>query len=99
VIDGLGSALFGEITVRAGVTEQSNFDGYRLIRHGEAPPVEVHILEHDDPRPRGMGEIALPPAAPALANAIFDACGVRLRKLPLAPALAAALAPATRATH
>lgn len=91
VIDGLGSALFGEITVRAGATEQSNFDGYRLIRQGEAPPVEVHILEHGDARPRGMGEITLPPAAPALANAIFDACGVRLRRLPLAPALASAL--------
>ncbi len=92
VLDGLGSALWGEITVRDGATEQSNFERYRLLRLNEAPPVEVHILEHGDERPRGMGEIALPPAPPALANAIFAACGARVRRLPLAPALAELLA-------
>ena len=81
VIDGLGSSIFGEITIRNGAAEQSNFDGYRLIRNGEVPPVEVFVVPGAQ-RPTGFGEIALPPVAPALANAIFAATGNRIRKLP-----------------
>ena len=81
VIDGLGSSLFGEITLRNGGAEQSNFDTYRLIRNAEAPPVEVFVVPSSE-RPTGFGEMALPPVGPALANAIFAASGKRIRKLP-----------------
>lgn len=81
VIDGIGTSLFGEITFRDGRIDQSNFDGYRLIRNGEVPPVEVFIVSSTE-RPTGFGEMALPPTAPALGNAIFAACGKRIRKLP-----------------
>ena len=81
IIDGLGAAMFGEITIAKGRTEQSNFDGYRLIRNREAPPIEVHIVASRE-RPTGFGEIALPPVAPAIANAVFAATGRRIRQLP-----------------
>ena len=81
VVDGLGSSLFGEITLRNGGAEQSNFDTYRLIRNAEVPPVEVFVVPSTE-RPTGFGEMALPPVGPALANAIFAASGKRIRKLP-----------------
>ena len=81
IIDGLGAAMFGEITFAKGRAEQSNFDGYRLIRNREAPPIEVHIVASRE-RPTGFGEIALPPVAPAIANAVFAATGKRIRQLP-----------------
>jgi len=81
IIYGLSAALKNEITINQGAVEQTNFDGYDPIRINEAPPIEVHLTEsHEDPG--GMGEPALPPAAPAVANAIFAACGQRLRRLP-----------------
>lgn len=82
VIDGLGTTLFGEITFRDGRIEQNNFDGYRLIRNAEVPPVEVFIVPSKE-RPTGFGEMALPPTCPALGNAIFAASGIRIRKLPM----------------
>lgn len=81
IIYGLSAALKNEITIKDGAVEQSNFDGYDPIRIHEAPPIEVHILKSAED-PGGMGEPALPPAAPAVANAIFAASGQRLRKLP-----------------
>jgi isoquinoline 1-oxidoreductase beta subunit len=81
IIYGLSAALKNEITIKNGAVEQSNFDGYDPLRIGEAPPIEVYIL-HSKEDPGGMGEPALPPAAPAVANAIFAASGQRLRKLP-----------------
>jgi isoquinoline 1-oxidoreductase beta subunit len=81
IIYGLSAALKNEITVKNGAIEQTNFDGYDPIRISEAPPIEVHLLKSKD-EPGGMGEPALPPAAPAVANAIFAACGKRVRKLP-----------------
>jgi isoquinoline 1-oxidoreductase beta subunit len=81
IIYGLSAALKNEITIKNGAVEQTNFDGYDPIRINEAPPVEVHIVpSHEDPG--GMGEPGLPPAAPAVANAIFAATGQRLRRLP-----------------
>jgi isoquinoline 1-oxidoreductase beta subunit len=82
VLDGLGAALHGEITVQGGRTDQANFDGYRLLRLGEAPPVEVHFVSSEAP-PTGLGETALPPIAPALANAVFALTGERIRRLPM----------------
>jgi isoquinoline 1-oxidoreductase subunit beta len=81
IIYGLSAALKNEITVKNGAIEQTNFDGYDPIRISEAPPIEVYLMKSKD-EPGGMGEPALPPAAPAVANAIFAACGKRVRKLP-----------------
>jgi isoquinoline 1-oxidoreductase beta subunit len=81
IIYGLSAALKNEITVKNGAVEQSNFDSYDPIRINEAPPIEVY-LTHSTNDPGGMGEPALPPIAPAVANAIFAASGQRVRKLP-----------------
>jgi isoquinoline 1-oxidoreductase beta subunit len=81
IIYGLSAALKNEITVKNGAIEQTNFDGYDPIRISEAPPIEVYLMKSKE-EPGGMGEPALPPAAPAVANAIFAACGKRVRKLP-----------------
>ncbi len=81
IIFGLSAALKNEITIKSGAVEQTNFDGYDPIRMSEAPPIEVHLM-HSREDPGGMGEPALPPAAPAVGNAIFAASGRRLRRLP-----------------
>jgi isoquinoline 1-oxidoreductase subunit beta len=62
--------------------QQSNFDGYPLLRMPDAPAVEVHVLSSPI-SPCGAGEMGIPSAAPALANAIYAATGKRLRSLPL----------------
>jgi isoquinoline 1-oxidoreductase subunit beta len=84
-LDGLSAALFGEITIARGRTVQSSFDGYRLLRNAEAPDVGVHITPSRE-KPMGYGEIALPPVAPAVANAIFNATRRRITRLPFASA-------------
>ena len=82
-IDGLSTALNLEITVKNGQIEQSNFNDYPLMRMAQLPAVvESHILPYGD-TPTGMGEMGLPSLAPALTNAIFNASGVRIRKLPI----------------
>lgn len=80
--DGLGAALGLQATFANGAVSESNFHQYPMLRMDQAPPVEVHFLESDNP-PTGLGEPALPPAAPALCNAIFAATGERIRELPL----------------
>ncbi|MGB3563122.1 MAG: molybdopterin cofactor-binding domain-containing protein [Thermoanaerobaculia bacterium] len=82
LIEGLATPLYGEITVKGGRVQQSNYDDYRLLSIAESPEIEVHILQTDNP-PAGMGEPPLPPAAPALTNAIFAATGKRIRRLPI----------------
>ncbi|HLZ43689.1 MAG TPA: molybdopterin cofactor-binding domain-containing protein [Candidatus Sulfotelmatobacter sp.] len=81
IIYGLSAALKNEITIKNGAVEQSNFDGYDPLRINEAPPIEVHLMQSKEDC-GGMGEPGLPPAAPAVANAIFAASGQRLRKMP-----------------
>ncbi len=83
VTDGLSAAWLQEITIDRGRTQQGNFDTYPLLRFTDAPQVEVHYLRTNHP-PTGMGEPALPPAIPAICNAIFAATGRRIRTLPIA---------------
>jgi isoquinoline 1-oxidoreductase beta subunit len=82
---GLSSALFEAATFEAGSVRQRNFHDYRLLRMADAPAVHVEFIASEAP-PGGLGELATPVAAPALANALFAATGRRLRHLPLAPA-------------
>lgn len=81
IIDGLGHALYGEVTLKDGIPNQQNFDTYRLIRINEIPAVEVHFVDSAI-NPTGLGEPALPPAAAAFANAFFKATGKRLYHQP-----------------
>jgi len=74
----------GEISIAGGRVEQSNFDGYRVLRMDAAPPIEVHFIESGSP-PGGLGEPGVPPIAPAVANAVFALTGKRIRTLPITP--------------
>ncbi|NDY43322.1 xanthine dehydrogenase family protein molybdopterin-binding subunit [Dissulfurirhabdus thermomarina] len=85
VLFGLGAALKEEVHFGGGGVATSNFDDYEPLRMSEAPMVEVHLVESGE-APGGVGEPGVPPVAPAVANAVFDAVGVRLRRLPLSPA-------------
>jgi isoquinoline 1-oxidoreductase beta subunit len=78
---GLSAALYGAITIRDGAVEQTNFDGYQVLRMTDMPEVEVYLVPSGDD-PGGLGEPGVPPIAPAVANAMFALNGKRLRKLP-----------------
>ena len=86
LIFGLSAALYSGITLKNGAIEQSNFHDYRILRINEAPLVEVYRIQNNE-TPGGLGEVGTAIAAPALANAIFAATGVRLRELPVDPKL------------
>jgi isoquinoline 1-oxidoreductase beta subunit len=79
---GLSAAMFSDITIKDGAFEQSNFNDYRNLRINEAPVIEVHRVINTE-SPGGLGEVGTAITAPALANAIFAATGVRLYKLPV----------------
>jgi isoquinoline 1-oxidoreductase subunit beta len=85
VIFGATAALYGEITLKDGRVEQSNFDTYQMLRMNEAPAIDVHIIESPGP-PGGIGETGTSAIVPAIANAIFAATDKRLRKMPVDPA-------------
>jgi isoquinoline 1-oxidoreductase beta subunit len=84
IIFGITAALYGQITLKNGRVEQSNFDNYRILRINEVPLVEVHIIKSIE-APGGIGEPGTAAVFPAVANAIFAATGKRLRKLPVDP--------------
>ena len=79
---GLSAAIGEEITFARGIVQQRNFPDYEPLRITAMPEVSVRLLERQA-RIGGIGEVAVPPAAPALANALFDLTGERLRTLPL----------------
>ncbi|HEX2816328.1 MAG TPA: molybdopterin cofactor-binding domain-containing protein [Phenylobacterium sp.] len=84
VVMGLTAALWGEITIKDGAPVESNFHNYRMARMVETPArIDVHLVPSGGPRWGGVGEPGLGPFAPALANAVFAATGVRVRRLPL----------------
>ena len=85
VIFGISAALYGEITVKDGRVEQTNFNTYQVLRMSEAPAIEVYLIENTE-SPGGMGEPGTSAIVPAVTNAIFAATGKRLRKLPVDPA-------------
>jgi isoquinoline 1-oxidoreductase beta subunit len=82
IVYGLTAALKTEITLKDGRVEQGNFNDYPMLRIFESPEIEVHIVASTE-HPTGVGEPGVPPAAPALANAIFAATGKRIRRLPI----------------
>jgi len=82
IIFGATAALYGEITLKDGRVEQTNFDTYRVLRMNEAPAIEVYIVKSSEP-PGGMGETGTSAIVPAVANAIFAATAKRLRKMPV----------------
>jgi isoquinoline 1-oxidoreductase subunit beta len=79
---GITAALYGEITLKDGRVEQTNFDSYQMLRINEAPAIEVHVVQSFEP-PGGMGEAGTSAIVPAVTNAVFAATGKRLRKLPV----------------
>ena len=81
VIDGLGHAMFSQLTFKNGAVEQKNYNTYRMIRMKEAPDVEVAFVNNGID-PTGLGEPALPPTGGAVANALFKATGKRLYNQP-----------------
>ncbi|WP_454845797.1 molybdopterin cofactor-binding domain-containing protein [Pseudomonas farris] len=79
---GLGFTLHSKLTFKNGQVQQSNYHDYQVLRLNEMPVVEVHIVPSSD-KPGGIGEVGVPPVAPAVANAVFALTGQRLRELPL----------------
>lgn len=81
IIDGLGHAMFGNLTFNAGAVQQNNFNNYRLIKFKEVPEIEVDFVDNGID-PTGLGEPALPPTGGAVANALFKATGKRIYEQP-----------------
>jgi len=81
-IFGLTAALYGEITLKKGRVQQSNFHDYRMLRIDQIPPIDIHLIKSDAP-PGGIGEPGTTAAIPALRNAIYAATGVALRRMPI----------------
>ena len=79
---GLTAALYGEITLKQGRVQQSNFHDYRMLRIDQVPAIDIHLIRSDAP-PGGIGETGVTAALPALRNAIYAATGVALRRMPI----------------
>jgi isoquinoline 1-oxidoreductase beta subunit len=81
ILEGLSAALYNEISIVHGKVQQDSFNSYGWIRMKDVPKIHIEFIRSSEP-PGGLGEPPLPAVAPALCNAIFAACGKRLRKLP-----------------
>jgi isoquinoline 1-oxidoreductase beta subunit len=82
LVFGLTAALYGEITIKNGRVEQSNFNDYRMLRINQMPKIDVHLIKSGEV-PGGVGETGTTAGPPALRNAIFAATGVALKRLPI----------------
>jgi isoquinoline 1-oxidoreductase beta subunit len=81
---GLGAALVEQLPIKNGVMQATNFDGYQVLRMSDMPPMDVAVISTED-RPTGIGEAGVPGVAPAIANAVAQLTGKRLRHLPMTP--------------
>ncbi|OJJ15676.1 hypothetical protein BKI52_37975 [marine bacterium AO1-C] len=82
ILEGLSVMMNAEITLKKGAVQQSNFHDYKMLRMAEAPDIEVYFIKSNKD-PMGLGEMGLPPIAPAVCNAIFKVTGKRIRNLPI----------------
>jgi CO/xanthine dehydrogenase Mo-binding subunit len=82
IIYGLSAVLYGEVTLKDGRVQQTNFHNYPVVRMPDSPTIDIHLVESDE-KPAGIGEPGTALISPAVANAVFAATGKRLRKLPL----------------
>jgi len=82
LVFGLTAALYGEITLKKGRVQQSNFHDYRMLRIDEVPKIDVHLIKSGE-APGGIGETGATASIPALRNAIYAATGVALRRMPI----------------
>jgi isoquinoline 1-oxidoreductase beta subunit len=81
---GLGAALRERITIKDGVIQETNFDSYQVMRMSDIPPMDITVISTED-HPTGIGEAGVPAVAPAIANAVAQLTGKRLRHLPMTP--------------
>lgn len=81
---GLGAALRERITIKDGVIQETNFDGYQVMRMSDIPPMDIAVISTED-HPTGIGEAGVPAVAPAIANGVAQLTGKRLRHLPMTP--------------
>ena len=81
---GLSAALLEELTVKGGAIQQTNFNDYPVLRMSDLPDIHTKIVTSDNP-PTGMGEIGVVAVGPAIANAVFQLTGKRIRNLPMSP--------------
>ena len=81
IVFGLTALLYGNITVKDGRVEQTNFDKYQLVRMPEVPKIEMHFVKSTE-KPGGIGEPGMALLSPTVANAVFALTGKRLRKMP-----------------
>jgi isoquinoline 1-oxidoreductase beta subunit len=84
IIMGLSTTMKEQVEFARGGVKSSNFDNYKLLTMRDVPKIEVHIIKRSDPI-GGIGEPPVPPVAPAVINAIFNATGARVRHIPITP--------------
>ncbi len=85
MIQGIGGALFERVLFENARVTNGRFESYRVPRFADIPPIDLVLLDRKDLPSAGAGETPIVAVAPAIGNAIFAACGVRLRSLPLVP--------------